>query len=340
MKKVHVIIIGGGVCGMEAAAHLSRLGLQTALIEEKESLGGHVGQWDRLFPKGKPSTDILHPLYEGLDKTETLLSTTVSEVHRENERYKLTLSDGSVYEAEAVLLATGFSLFEAQRKEEYGYGIYDHVMSSANLEYLFKRKHDLGNHSELPLKIGFVHCVGSRDEKVCNRYCSKVCCATTVKQACELKELHPKAQIFCFYMDLRMFGQGYEDLYLQAQNKYGIQFIRGRVSEVAENIDRKLIVKAEDTLAGRPLRVSLDYLVLMSGMEPHKSSSQLARLFQLSLSEDGFYQGLDAYNRHQLSGQTGLFFAGACTGPKTLIDTLGEARAAALSIYEYIRRYE
>jgi Heterodisulfide reductase, subunit A and related polyferredoxins len=334
------MIIGGGVCGMEAAARLSRLGLHTVLIEEKESLGGHVSQWDRLFPKGKPAVEILNPLYEGLDKTETLLSTTVSQVEQENGHYTLTLSDGSVYEAGAVLIATGFSQFKAQRKEEYGYGIYDHVMSSANLETSFKMEKELGSKSDKPLKIGFVHCVGSRDEKVCNRYCSKVCCATAVKQAGELKEMHPKAQIFCFYMDLRMFGRGYEDLYLQAQNKYGIQFIRGRVSEVAEDIDRKLIVKAEDTLAGRPLRLSLDYLVLMSGMEPHSSTQQIASMFNIPLSEDGFYQGLDAYLSHQLSEQQGLFFAGACTGPKTLIDTLGEARAAALAIYEYIRSHD
>ena len=340
MKKVDVIIIGGGVCGMEAAARLSHLGLHTVLIEEKESLGGHVSQWDRLFPKGLPTTEILNPLYEGLDKIETLLSTTVSQVARENGRYTLTLSDGSVYRTGAVLIATGFSLFKAQRKEEYGYGIYDHVMSAANLESSFKMEKDLGAKSDKSLRIGFVHCVGSRDEKVCNRYCSKVCCATAVKQAGELKELHPKAQIFCFYMDLRMFGRGYEDLYLSAQNKYGIQFVRGRVSEVAENIERKLIVKAEDALAGRPLRLTLDYLILMSGMEPHISTEQMAKLFQLSLSEDGFYQGLDAYHRHQLSEQEGLFFAGACTGPKTLIDTLGEARAAALAIYEYIRRHD
>ena len=78
----------------------------------------------------------------------------------------------------------------------------------------------------------------------------------------------------------------------------------------------------------------------MSGMEAHESAPQIARLFQLPLSEDGFYQGIDDYGRHQLLEQPGLFLAGACTGPKTLIDTLGEARAAALAIYEYIRRYD
>ena len=79
-----------------------------------------------------------------------------------------------------------------------------------------------------PRRIGFVHCVGSRDEKVGNRYCSKVCCATAVKQACEIKQQFPDAVVYCFYMDLRMFGRGYEDMYLEAQKKYGVIFVRGR----------------------------------------------------------------------------------------------------------------
>ena len=168
--------------------------------------------------------------------------------------------------------------------------------------------------------------------------CSKVCCATAVKQACELKELHPNARIYCFYMDLRMFGRYYEDMYYQAQNKYGVQFIRGRVSEVSEDIEGKLVVKAEDTLAGQPLRATLDYLVLMSGMECHENAPKIATLFNISLAEDGFFQPCNAYNNSLSSMQPGLFFAGACTGPKTYTDSVNEARAAAVTIYKYLRQ--
>jgi len=76
-----------------------------------------------------------------------------------------------------------------------------------------------------------VHCVGSRDEKVGNHYCSKVCCVTGVKQAIELQEQYPGVEIYCFYMDLRMYGEGFEELYRKAQEKNNVQFIRGRVSE-------------------------------------------------------------------------------------------------------------
>ena len=336
-KKIDVAVIGGGISGMEAASALSRMGLNTALIEEKDKLGGHVGQWDRLFPDGLHASELLKPMYNALEGVETYLNTTVAGVAREQNRYILTLSDETALDADAVLLATGFSLFAAQRKEEYGYGIYDRTLTSADLEKLFIDKKGLGAASKTPLRIGFVHCVGSRDEKVCNRHCSKVCCATAVKQACELKELHPNARIYCFYMDLRMFGRYYEDMYYQAQNKYGIQFIRGRVSEVSEDINGNLIVKAEDTLAGQPLRVTLDYLTLMSGMERHESAPLTARFFNISFADDGFFQTNDSYNSIS-SKQPGLFFAGACTSPKTYIDSINEARAAAITIYKYLRQ--
>ena len=182
-----------------------------------------------------------------------------------------------------------------------------------------------------------MHCVGSRDEKVGNRYCSKVCCATAVKQACEIKQQFPDAVVYCFYMDLRMFGRGYEDMYLEAQKKYGVIFVRGRVSEVSEDKDGHLFIKAEDTLSGKPLRVTLDLLVLMAGMSHNRAVDPIARTLALSTMEDGFLKPKDSLTAAQASYCTGVFYAGACTGPKTLPETMAEARAAATSIHEYLQ---
>ncbi|MFR7812698.1 MAG: hypothetical protein ACLU4N_27595 [Butyricimonas faecihominis] len=86
--------------------------------------------------------------------------------------------------------------------------------------------------TEYPKRIGIIHCVGSRDEKVCNYHCSKLCCITGVKQAIELRELLPTRNLL-FYMDMRMFGPGYEEMYRDAQEKYNIKFV-GRLSEAAK----------------------------------------------------------------------------------------------------------
>ena len=129
---------------------------------------------------------------------------------------------------------------------------------------------------KFPKTIGIVHCVGSRDEKVGNFYCSKLCCVTAVKQAIEIREHLPESKVFCFYMDMRMGGAYYEELYREAQEVWGVNFIRGKVSEASESINNKLVVKVEDTLAGRPLKMELDMLVLMAGMEMSEGGRKIA----------------------------------------------------------------
>ena len=189
--------------------------------------------------------------------------------------------------------------------------------------------------------VGFVHCVGSRDEKARNPQCSKVCCITAVKQAIELKKRFPDAAVYCFYMDLRMFGKKFEDFYISAQRDYGIRFIRGRVSEVSENIDGQVVVKAEDTLAGRPIKVTLDLLVLMAGMVSGSDTASLASMLRIPVDSDGFFK-----SRNNISGiaqspspRDGIFYAGACTGPKTIPETLAEADSAALEIDSFLKKH-
>ena len=141
-------------------------------------------------------------------------------------------------------------------------------------------------------------------------------------------------------MDLRMFGRGYEDMYLKAQRDYGIRFIRGRVSEVSETLDRQVVVKAEDTLSGKPLKVTLDLLVLMAGMQNSQAGIKVGNKIGMRRSEDGFFTTKGSILSLQECDKAGIFYAGACTGPKTLPDTLNEARAAAISVHNYFYNTE
>lgn len=333
--KQNVVVIGGGPAGIEAAKQLDRMGYTTFLVEKESILGGHLAKWDRLFPNGTDAKELLDDMTGSMGGVKWFTSTEVLQANVLENGYNIILSNGLSIHADAVLLTTGFSLFKAEKKEEYGYGIYDRVITSADLESYFKGIEN--KHIASPSRIGFVHCVGSRDEKAGNRYCSKVCCATAVKQACEIKQLFPNASVYCFYMDLRMFGCGYEDMYLEAQKKYGVFFVRGRVSEVSENHDGSLFVKAEDTLAGKPLRITLDLLVLMSGMTGNKDAEPLVKMLYLSKSEDSFLKPVDSFVNAQASSVKGVFYAGACTGPKTLPETIAEAKSAAININEYLK---
>ena len=331
------MVIGGGPCGLEASAQLHKMGYNVILIEKEKQLGGHLAKWDRLFPEGIEAKEVLQPLVDNINGVKYFLDTEVVSINLLDKEYNVILSNGITVLSKAVLMTSGFDLFPAEKKEEYGYGIYDRVITNADLEKFFATGKD-PRVVENPKRIGFVHCVGSRDEKAGNRYCSKVCCATAVKQACEMKALFPDAEIFCFYMDLRMFGKKYEDFYISAQRDYGIRFIRGRVSEVGENIDGQVIVKAEDTLAGKPVKVTLDLLVLMAGMVCNKDSSSIAGMVSLQVDSDGFFKSRDNIADITESSKDGIYYAGACTGPKTVPETLAEARSAALEIHSYINR--
>jgi heterodisulfide reductase subunit A len=165
-----------------------------------------------------------------------------------------------------------------------------------------------------------------------------VCCITGVKQAIELKQLFPTADVFNFYMDMRMFGPGYEELYREAQERYNVHFVRGRISEAAETINKRIQIKAEDTLTGRPLRMTVDMLVLLVGMSANYENPALAATAGLDLAPNGYFKAVDTFLGAVRSQREGIFFAGAVTAPKSLADTLAEASLTASAVDDYLKR--
>ena len=333
--KEQILIIGAGPAGLETAYQLKKLGLTPVIIERNDKIGGHLAQWDRLFPSSEEAESLLEKLKEQTKDIEIRLNSRITNIEKEGDIFHITLSNKKSYNADAIVVCTGFDLFKAEKKQEYGYGIYNNVITNAELEHYFKTHHD--KRIDEPKRIGFVHCVGSRDVKVNNTYCSKVCCATALKQACEIKDEFPDADVYCFYMDLRMFGKGYEDLYLKAQKDFDIKCVRGRVCEVSENIEGKLVIKAEDTLLGTPMKMTLDLLVLMCGMEKADGIERIQNMLNLKSNSDGFIENENNFIGMHLTKERGVFVAGACTSPKTLPETLAEARSVAMEVFNYLK---
>lgn len=334
MKEV--AIIGGGITGLEAANKLAQLGYTVTIFEREKTPGGHVAQWDRLFPNRRNSMEVVNEFKSHLNGNPAIyLSTAIDKISRKGERFTLE-TKGKSFDADAVLIATGFELFPAEKKEEYGYGIYDNVITSAELEAMFKEHgYPVTKSGKQPQRIAFIHCVGSRDEKVNRPYCSKVCCVTAVKQSIEVKEAIPSAEIYCLYMDLRMFGPGYEDLYKEAQQK-GVNFLRGRLSETSELEDGRVLIKTEDTLSAKPLKMSVDLVVLMVGMSPAEGTSELIAGLDLKPNKDGFVEIIDQHINPVKTKAEGIFTAGACTGPNNITDSVNAARSAAIEIHQYL----
>jgi heterodisulfide reductase subunit A len=336
----HIVIIGGGIAGMETACALTDAGHWVTVIEKEAQVGGKLNNWSYLFPDFTPVDQIKDALREkcGEKDFSILRQTEVQTIQRQNGKFNITTSGEQHLEADAVVVATGYELFDARRKEEYGYKIYDHVITSADLEQLLLPGGDLTVAAGAnPKRIAFVHCVGSRDEKSGNHYCSKVCCITGVKQAIELKKRLPEAEIYCFYMDLRMYGKHFEELYREAQEKYDIQFIRGRLSEASEKIDKSLLIKSEDTLSGRPLKMNVDLLVLLVGMEAGKGTTSTATTCGIGCEESGFLKTTDSFLKSNFSEQEGIFLAGSCTAPMSINDTILHARSAAQEVNNWLK---
>ena len=328
MKRV--IIIGGGIAGMRSALRLAEAGLHPVLIERDAELGGKVRTWHALFPDFTQAAGVL-------DELRTAVARRGIEVHtgctvRRFDARSAELADGSRLEGDAAILASGFTLFDARIKEEYGYGLYEQVCTSADIERMLNE----GGLPAAPRRIAFLHCVGSRDEKVCQQHCSRVCCITGVKQAMELKQRFPEADIFNFYMDIRMFGPGYEEMYREAQQKCNVHFVRGRISEAAPTLDGRIQIKAEDTLTGRPLRMSVDMLILLVGMRANNDSAALAESAGLQRSPSGFMAPRDHFLHNVESNVEGIFYAGTVTAPKNIGETLNEAIAAADAAADYL----
>lgn len=336
----HVAVIGAGIAGLHTANLLAARGHKVTLLEKDKYPGGHLNQWHHLFPdKSSPEWIISGLLDEQLkyDLLKTITNTEITSIEKVNGQFTVAAGNELKINADAVVISTGFDLFNARRKEEYGYGLYANVITSADLEEKLKQQNTLTTASgQIPKRIALIHCIGSRDAKCGNTYCSKVCCITGIKQALEINQLLPDTEIFCFYMDLRLYGSKFDDLYLQAQKKHKIQFIRGRLSEAAETHDKRLQIKAEDTLSGRPLRMDVDMIVLLAGMEKNEAHRNLIKNNQVELDEHGFFKSKNIQIARNESTEPGIFIAGTCICPMSVNETLENAGAASILVNNYL----
>jgi heterodisulfide reductase subunit A len=231
----------------------------------------------------------------------------------------------------AVVVATGFDPFDATKKPEFGYGRYPNVISGLEFERLASASGPTSGKIKLngkePEEIVFVHCVGSRDKLEGEEYCSRICCMYTAKQAHLAHDKIDGAKITVFYMDVRAFGKGFEEFYDRVRAE-GITYRRGNPSEIYKRGD-KLIVRAEDTLIGKTVEVPADLVVLATGVQPRADSDQMAKMLDLTFSEDGFFAEAHPELRPVDTKRPGVFLAGTCQAPKDIPDTVAQAKAAA-----------
>ena len=237
-------------------------------------------------------------------------------------------------EVGTIIVATGADVYDPSSLPNYGYTRYLNVITSLEFERLINAGGPSGGNlirlsdKKIPESVAFIQCIGSRTDKG-NKYCSNVCCMNTIKDSLLIKEHWPDIKIYVFYVDIRAFGKGFEDLYKRAKGE-GVIFIRGLPAEVVE--DRKtqnLWLLGENTLQKELYRVNAGMVVLSIGIEPCPDSDVIQRLFTLSRTPDGFFMEAHPKLRPVDAPTGGIFLAGCAESPKDIKDSVTQASAAA-----------
>lgn len=242
----------------------------------------------------------------------------------------------SELKAEAIIFATGYTLFDAQKKSQFGYLKYLDVITSLEFERMINAGGPtLGelrriSNGEIPKSVVFVQCIGSRDISLNRNFCSCVCCMYALKNAMLIREHYPQTEVTILYNDIRAYGKGYEEYYERAKNA-GIVFIRAFPGDV-ENTGTHLILPLENTETQEHITLETDLVVLSVGMSPEQSTINLAKKMGINLDSNQFLESIDRYNP-PVSSIPGIFIAGTALAPKDIPDAVISGGAAAACAY-------
>jgi len=422
-----VLVLGGGIAGLEAALRLADSGVQVVLVEREPVLGGHMAMIDRTFPTLDCSACVLVPKTARVAQHQLITVFTASEVdevtgHVGSFKVRIRSRPRSVdskrcngcgacvpscpvsgipsefdqglgsrhaiyfpfpqavpnlpmidrsrciqfqsgdcqrcadacpagaldfaqeeefheFEFGAVVVATGFDLFDPTRAPEYGYGRWPDILTSLQFERMC---HPLGPtrgriecaDGRVPERIAILHCIGSRDTRF-NRHCSAVCCTAALKFSLAAR-WQTGARVFDFYVDMRSADKGCEEFYQRAQEE-DVIFVQGKGAEVIRRHGR-LLVKAQDSILGRRVIVPADMVVLAVAMEPRADASRVAQLFGIGCNPGGFFIEKHLKLAPVETVAPGVFVAGACQGPKDIPDSVAQAGSAAAGVLNLLAR--
>ncbi len=238
----------------------------------------------------------------------------------------------------AVVIATGHQEFDARRKPPLGYGRHENVITQSQLARLLSAAGPTAGEllrpsdGAVPKKVFMLQCVGSRDcTSSGNEHCSAVCCLFATLHSSLIKQHYPEAEVTIGYTDLRAPGKAHEEYYRLVQER-GVRYVRGRVGEIMEEPDKSLRVRFEDTMTGRKNEDLFDLVVLSAGMEASDGSTQIARVAGLQQGAAGFIKEYHPKLRPVDTQRTGMFLAGTVQGPKTIPESIAQAKAAAARV--------
>jgi heterodisulfide reductase subunit A len=418
-----VVIIGGGIAGIQASLDLADKGHQVHLVEKSPTIGGKMALLDKTFPTLDCSICILAPKMVEVYRHPRIKMHTKSEVtglegeegnfkvkvlkqpryieedkciacgdcsrncpSRVVDEYQMGLTERkAVYipfpqsvplvysidkehclfltkgvcgncervcpvnavnysqeeevvelEAGSIILATGLDVFDPSLLKEYGYKRFANVVTGMEFERLINATGPtegdllLPFNDEHPHRIAFIQCVGSRSLREGYRFCSSVCCMHATKEAILAKDHVDGVETTIFNTDIRASGKNFKEFTERAKKEYGVEYIRGKPSEVREDPDNgKLNFWYEDTKTGKVQKTEYDMVVLCTALLPSSGNKHLAETLGIETDEYGFFSRPDPLGNPLASTRNGVYMCGYSQSPKDIPDSISEASGAA-----------
>jgi heterodisulfide reductase subunit A len=244
--------------------------------------------------------------------------------------------------AKTVIVSTGFKLFDPTAIERYGYGRYKNVITSMQMERQLAPTRPFNNilrpsDGKMPDKIAYIFCTGSRDHTMGNPICSQVCCMYSTKQAQLLMGALPMADVSLYYINIRAFGKGFNEFYMQAKDM-GAKYVKGKIASIAEKENGNLVLRYEDIATGKVTEKEHDLVVLSVGLLSNPAITKVFKNATLETDELNYIRQTDLLQSPALTSIEGVFVAGTATAPMDIPDTIMSAGAAATETSSYLQR--
>ena len=340
-----VLIVGGGPAGLAAAHSLATVGRSCVIVEKEDRLGGApiLSGYAKLVPSGEWAKDAIGGMVTRVEdeaNVKIMTGTTVKQFDGAPGNFSVQLSNGEALDAEAAILCSGFTHFDSVNKPEWGFGTFEDVVTTTQVEQMISSGQGVRCPSDgrKPERVAILLCVGSRDRQIGREWCSKICCTVSANMAMEIREELPNCHVYIYYMDIRTFGLYETKYYWQSQEEFKVKYIKARIAEVTSD-GEKLIVKGEDTLVKRPITIPFDMVVHAIGMDPNVDNPSISDTFGVDLEQHGYIGVANNYGTMGETSRPGVFVAGSATGPETIDDSIAQGHAAAMAVLSSLREF-
>jgi len=352
-----VLVIGGGITGMETALQLAKRDYKVYLLEKEDNLGGAVKDLKNLYPSGNSGDELIKSKIKELYEKDVHILTNAkiknitgfvgnfkvdiikSKKHidaAKNSKMTLEEVEEQSLKIGAIVMATGFELYKP-KKNEFGYEKFDNIITNMDMENLLEKDKKLLLNKKEVKHVAYIQCVGSRGPEGLPE-CSRYCCQAAIKQSIALRE--KGIQVTIFDRDIRVYHHEAETMYRQAR-EMGVTFIRYKPGNEPKLVGDKNLksIQFKDKILNEELEINADLLVLSVGMRPAvKSMEEIQQFLKVPTGMDGFL-----LEKHPKFGPIetnieGVFIAGCVQGPKDIADSISQANAVAAKVDALLAR--